>query len=68
MPQAHGFGFNRLDWRKREKIAEVCRNLGITAIEHHTDEDKDVKPYIQPFDGEWRHVKSPEEYLAVRDK
>lgn len=28
-----------------EKIAEVCRNLGIAAIEHRTDDDKDVKPY-----------------------
>ncbi len=51
-----------------EKIAEVCRNLGIAAIEHRTDEDKDVKPYIQPIEVEWRRVKPPEEYLAVRDK
>ncbi|MBS7647463.1 MAG: helicase-related protein [Candidatus Bathyarchaeia archaeon] len=51
-----------------EKIAEVCRNLGITAIEHRTDEDKDVKPYIQPIEVEWRRVKPPEQYLAVRDK
>ncbi|MEM3875430.1 MAG: helicase-related protein [Candidatus Bathyarchaeia archaeon] len=51
-----------------EKIAEVCRNLGITAIEHRTDEDKDVKPYIQPIEVEWRRVKPPEEYLAVRDR
>ncbi|MEM3753356.1 MAG: helicase-related protein [Candidatus Micrarchaeaceae archaeon] len=51
-----------------EKIAEVCRNLGIIAIEHRTDEDKDVKPYIQPIEVEWRRVKPPEQYLAVRDK
>jgi len=40
-----------------DKIAEVCKNLGITAIEHRTDEDKDVKPYIQPIEVEWRRVK-----------
>jgi Fanconi anemia group M protein len=51
-----------------EKIAEVCRNLGVTAIEHRTDEDKDVKPYIQPINVEWKRVKFPEAYLNVRDK
>ncbi|RLI40790.1 hypothetical protein DRO59_08505 [Candidatus Bathyarchaeota archaeon] len=51
-----------------EKIAEVCRNLGIEAIEYRTDEDKDVKPYIQPIEMVWNRVKPPEAYLAVRDK
>jgi len=50
-----------------EKIGEVCRNLGVTAIEYRADEDKDVKPYIQPIDVEWRRVKPPEAYLRVRD-
>ena len=51
-----------------EKIAEVCRNLGIEAIEHRTDDDKDVKPYIQQIDVEWKRVKLPEAYMCVRDK
>lgn len=51
-----------------EKIAEVCRNLGIEAIEYRTDEDKDVKPYIQPITMEWKRVKPPEAYLQVRDR
>jgi Fanconi anemia group M protein len=51
-----------------EKIAEVCRNLGIEAIEHRTDEDKDVKPYIQPIEVEWKRVKPPEAYMQVRDR
>lgn len=51
-----------------EKIAEVCRNLGIEAIEYRVDEDKDVKPYIQPIDVEWKRVKPPEAYLQVRDR
>jgi len=51
-----------------EKIAEVCRNLGIEAIEYRVDEDKDVKPYIQPIDMEWARVKPPEAYLQVRDR
>jgi len=51
-----------------EKIVEVCRNLGIEAIEYRVDEDKDVKPYIQPIDMDWARVKPPEAYLQVRDK
>jgi Fanconi anemia group M protein len=51
-----------------EKIAEVCRNLGIQAIEYRTDEDKDVKPYIQRIDVGWKRVKPPEAYMQVRDK
>ncbi len=51
-----------------DKIAEVCRNLGVEAIEHRADEDKDVKPYIQPIEVEWRRVKPPPAYLQVRDK
>ena len=50
-----------------EKIVEICRNLGIEAIEHRTDEDNDVKSYIQPINVEWKRVKPPEAYLQVRD-
>lgn len=51
-----------------DKITEVCKNLGIEAIEYRTDEDKDVKPYIQPINMEWKRVKPPDAYLQVRDK
>jgi Fanconi anemia group M protein len=51
-----------------DKIAEVCRNLGIQVIDYRTDEDKDVKPYIQRIDVEWKRVKLPEAYMQVRDK
>jgi Fanconi anemia group M protein len=51
-----------------EKIVEVCRNLGMEAVEYRTDEDEDVKPYIQPIEMEWRHVKPPEAYLQVRER
>jgi len=50
-----------------EKIVEVCGNLGIEAIEHRTDEDQDVKLYVQPINVEWKSVKPPEAYLQVRD-
>jgi len=51
-----------------EKIAEVCKNLGIEAIEYRTDDDADVKPYIHPINVEWKRVRLPEAYLDVRDK
>ena len=51
-----------------EKIAEVCKNLGIEAIEYRTDDDVDVKPYIHPINVEWKRVRLPEAYLDVRDK
>lgn len=42
-----------------EKIAEVCKNLYIEDIEVRTDEDPDVKPYIQEIKIEWVKVELP---------
>ena len=53
---------------REERIADVCVNLGIEAIEYRTDEDVDVKPYIQPIEVEWRKVKLPQAYVEVRDR
>ena len=52
---------------REDRIADVCSNLGIEAIEYRTDEDVDVKPYIQPIEVEWRKVKLPQAYVEVRD-
>jgi Fanconi anemia group M protein len=35
-------------------------------VEHRTEEDPDVKPYIQSIDMEWMTVELPEVYLAAR--
>jgi Fanconi anemia group M protein len=51
-----------------EKIAEVCKNLRIEAIEYRTDEDEDVIQYIQPINVEWKRIKLSDSYLEVRDK
>jgi len=51
-----------------EKIAEVCRNLRIDSIEYRTDEDEDVKPYIQPIELQWKRIQLPEAHSQVRDK
>lgn len=43
-------------------IREVCRNLGISNIETRSDDDPDVKPYINPVEIEWRLVSLPEPF------
>ena len=50
-----------------EEVRQVCENLFIEAIEVRTDDDDDVKPYIQPIKVRWVKVKLPEEYVKVRD-
>ena len=39
-----------------DKIQEVCKNLFIEDIEVRTDEDPDVKPYIQEIQIKWVNV------------
>jgi len=49
-----------------EKITEICENLFIEEIEIRTDEDPDVKPYVQEVDINWVKVELPEEFLAIK--
>ncbi len=49
-----------------EKITDVCKNLYIEAIEARTDEDPDVKEYIQEVDIKWIKVKLPEEFKKIK--
>lgn len=48
------------------QILEVCRNLYIERVEHRTEMDPDVKPYIHPIEVEWRRVNLPDEYLKIK--
>ena len=48
------------------RVQEVCRNLYIERVEFRTEEDPDVKPYIQPIEIEWKRVNLPKEYLAIK--
>jgi len=48
------------------RVQEVCRNLYIERVEFRTEEDPDVKPYIQPIEIEWKRVDLPREYLAIK--
>ena len=49
-----------------EKIAEVCKNLYIEDIEVRTDEDPDVKPYIQEIKVEWVKVELPPIFVEIQ--
>ena len=49
-----------------EKIQEVCKNLFIEDIEVRTDEDPDVKPYIQEVEIEWLDVVLPKVFTDIQ--
>ena len=49
-----------------EKIQEVCRNLFIEDIEVRTDEDPDVKPYVQEIETEWIKVELPKVFTDIQ--
>ena len=49
-----------------EKIQEVCTNLFIEEIEIRTDNDPDVKPYVQEINMEWVKVDLPPVFLEVQ--
>jgi Fanconi anemia group M protein len=49
-----------------EKINEVCKNLFIEAVELRTDEDPDVRPYVQETTIRWVQLDFPEELKKVR--
>jgi ERCC4-related helicase len=48
-----------------EKIKEVCTNLKIEKVEVRTDEDPDVKPYVQNVKLNWIKVKFPDELKKI---
>src|SRR3989344_3839764 len=47
-------------------IEEVCRNLYIDGAEIRTDNDPDVKPYIQEVNMEWVNVNLPQEMKNIQ--
>lgn len=49
-----------------EKISEVCKNLHIKEIEVRTEQDPDVKPYIQEIEIDWIKVDLPEEFKEIK--
>ncbi len=48
-----------------ERIQEICNNLSIEAVEIRTEEDEDVKPYVQEKIIEWVKLDVPEEIEKI---
>ena len=48
-----------------DKIREVCTNLKIEKVEVRTDQDPDVKPYVQDVKVNWIKVKFPDELKKI---
>ncbi|MBI3413188.1 MAG: DEAD/DEAH box helicase family protein [Candidatus Aenigmarchaeota archaeon] len=51
----------------KEKINQMCAELGIEAVEIRLETDEDVAPYVKEKNVEWVFVELPEELGEVRD-
>ncbi|MBN1502009.1 DEAD/DEAH box helicase [Candidatus Woesearchaeota archaeon] len=51
---------------KLETIEEVCKNLFIEAVEVRTENDPDVKPYIQEIKIKWIYVELPKPFNEIK--
>ncbi len=51
----------------RQKIREICKNLGIDSVEIKTESDLDVSPWVKEKDVEWVEVSLPETFVNIRD-
>ncbi len=49
-----------------EKIREVCTNLHIEKVEVRTEQDPDVKPYVQTIKKQWVKVPLPDEFKKIQ--
>jgi len=49
-----------------EKIKEICKNLFIENIEVRTEQDPDVKPYVQEMEIDWVKVNLPPVFMEVQ--
>ncbi|MFH1505379.1 MAG: DEAD/DEAH box helicase [archaeon] len=49
-----------------ETITQVCQNLYIEEIELRTDEDPDVKQYVQEMELDWVKVDLPDSFKSIR--
>jgi Fanconi anemia group M protein len=48
------------------RIQDICNNLFIEHLEYRTEEDADVKPYVNPIDVSWQWVNLTSEHNYIR--
>src|SRR4029078_8902285 len=51
---------------EKQRIQDVCDNLFIEQIEYRSEEDSDVKGYINPIEVKWESFDLPSEYQYIR--
>jgi len=51
----------------KQKIAEICKNLGIKSVEIKTEKDEDVKPWVKRKEIEWVKIELPESFLEIKN-
>lgn len=49
----------------RQRIQEVCDNLFIEHVEYRSEEDSDVKPYVNLIEVKWEWFDLPKEYQYI---
>ncbi|NQU98378.1 DEAD/DEAH box helicase family protein [Candidatus Woesearchaeota archaeon] len=51
---------------EKAHIEEVCQNLFIENLEIRTEEDSDIKPYVQEMDVKWVEITFPENLKFIK--
>ncbi|MFH0713243.1 MAG: DEAD/DEAH box helicase [Candidatus Micrarchaeota archaeon] len=51
---------------EREKIKEICKNIGATNVFVRSESDADVRQYVQPVRVEWEFIELPQEIKEMR--
>ena len=49
----------------KNRIQQICNNLYIEHIEYRSEEDADVKPYVNPIELKWEFVELSEKYRQI---
>jgi Fanconi anemia group M protein len=47
---------------EKKRIEEICKALYIEQVEHRSEEDEDVSPYINPVKVDWKYIDLPDEF------
>jgi Fanconi anemia group M protein len=51
----------------RGKIREICKNIGIEAVEVRTETDEDVTPYVKQKETVYVYVELPPSFINIRN-
>ncbi|MDM7917814.1 MAG: DEAD/DEAH box helicase [Methanosarcina sp.] len=62
----HILGITASPGSSDEKIAEVCQALHVENVAVKTEQDRDVRPYVQEKEIEWFQVQLPAEMAEIR--